>query len=222
MRVTSLTSSHTFIGGASTWTVTESCMRRTLDATRTVPAVTEQAERYRRVAAAFSERVDGVGPGGWDAPAPCDGWVARDVVRHMVEWFPSLFLAPVGISVPATPSVDDDPAGAWHALDDAVQGALDDPELASMQLELPMGTFTLQDAVGMLATPDVLMHTWDLARATGQDERLDADEVASTLQGMLSMDESLLRDSGHYGPRVEVPDDADEQTKLIAYSGRRP
>ena len=34
--------------------------------------------------------------------------------------------------------------------------------------------------------------------------------------------DAMLRSSGHYGPKVEVPDDADEQTKLIAFSGRDP
>ncbi len=28
--------------------------------------------------------------------------------------------------------------------------------------------------------------------------------------------------SGHYGPKVEVPADADEQTRLIAFTGRQP
>jgi hypothetical protein len=69
------------------------------------------ADRYRKVAGAFTRRVDAVPDGGWDAPAPCDGWVARGVVRHMVEWFPSLFLDPVAIALPAEPTVDD-PAGA--------------------------------------------------------------------------------------------------------------
>ena len=48
----------------------------------------EQAETFRRIAADFTARVDGVGPDGWDAEAPCEGWVARDVVRHLVEWVP--------------------------------------------------------------------------------------------------------------------------------------
>jgi hypothetical protein len=34
--------------------------------------------------------------------------------------------------------------------------------------------------------------------------------------------DDLLRSSGQYGPRVAVPDDADEQTRLIAFTGRRP
>jgi hypothetical protein len=32
----------------------------------------------------------------------------------------------------------------------------------------------------------------------------------------------ILRQSGQYGPRVDVPDDADEQTRLIAFTGRHP
>jgi hypothetical protein len=34
--------------------------------------------------------------------------------------------------------------------------------------------------------------------------------------------DATIHQSGHYGPRVEVPDDADEQTRLIAFTGRRP
>jgi hypothetical protein len=40
-------------------------------------------------------------------------------------------------------------------------------------------------------------------------------------EGMLPLDD-MLRQSGQYGPRVEVPDDADVQTKLIAFIGRQP
>jgi hypothetical protein len=34
--------------------------------------------------------------------------------------------------------------------------------------------------------------------------------------------DGVLRSSGQYGPRVEMPDDADEQAKLIAFTGRQP
>jgi uncharacterized protein (TIGR03086 family) len=73
----------------------------------------------------------------------------------------------------------------------------------------------------MYCIGDVVMHTWDLARATGQDETLDGDEVHRLYEGMLPIDDAL-RSSGHYGPKVEVPADADEQTKLIAFTGRTP
>ena len=70
-------------------------------------------------------------------------------------------------------------------------------------------------------TADVFMHRWDLARATGQEETLDPDKSAVMLEGMLPMDE-VLRQSGQYGPRVQVPDDADAQTRLLTFIGRTP
>jgi hypothetical protein len=39
---------------------------------------------------------------------------------------------------------------------------------------------------------------------------------------MQEIPEQVLRDSGQFGARVDVPDDADEQTRLIAYTGRTP
>ena len=71
------------------------------------------AERYRRVAGRFTERVREVPADRWDSPAPCEGWVARDVVRHLVEWFPPFLECGAGIELTPGPSVDDDPAGAW-------------------------------------------------------------------------------------------------------------
>jgi hypothetical protein len=34
--------------------------------------------------------------------------------------------------------------------------------------------------------------------------------------------EEAIRSSGHYGARVEVPGDADPQTKLLGFIGRDP
>jgi uncharacterized protein (TIGR03086 family) len=89
------------------------------------------------------------------------------------------------------------------------------------QLVVRVGRYTLEEAVATFCIGDVLVHTWDLARATGLDETLDADEVCGLYAAMEPMDD-VLRQSGQYGPRVDVPGDADEQTKLIAFTGRRP
>jgi uncharacterized protein (TIGR03086 family) len=184
--------------------------------------VSEIAERYRRIAQQFTDRVESVPAGAWDNPAPCEGWLARDVVRHLVEWVPGFFGGTLDLPEPGSPSVDDDPVGAWSALDAALRSALDDPEASSREFEMQAGRFTVENAVDTFCTPDVLMHTWDLARATGLDETLDITEVRRALAGLQSVDEELLRGSGQFGPRVEVADDADDQTKLIAYSGRHP
>ena len=103
-----------------------------------------------------------------------------------------------------------------------VQALLDDPETPSKVLTNPhIGEVPLDEAVDRFYTADVFMHTWDLARATGQDETLDPERCAEMLAGMEPMDE-MLRASGQYGPRVQVPADADVQTRLIAFIGRDP
>ena len=180
------------------------------------------SDRYRRVAGRFTERVREVPADAWERPAPCEGWVARDVVRHLVEWFPGFLRDGTGIELPAGPSVDEDPVGAWTTMNDAVQALLDAPDAATRRLRHPQaGDHALDQAIGMFLMGDILIHTWDLARATGLDETLDPDVAAGMLAGMEPMDE-MLRASGQYGPRVEVPADADTQTRLIAFTGRRP
>ena len=180
------------------------------------------ADRYRNVAGRFAQRIAEVPPEAWNNPAPCEGWVARDVLRHLVTWVPPFMASGSDIVIPEGPSVDTDPAGAWQTISDALQAVLDEPGVADRPFSHPQaGTHALDQAIGMFILGDVLVHTWDLARATGLDETLDADEVHAMYTGMLPLDE-MLRSSGHYGPRVDVDDDADEQTKLIAFTGRRP
>lgn len=181
---------------------------------------TEPAARHRAVAATFTDRVRDVSD--WDAPSPVAGWAARDVVRHLVEWFPAFLESGAGVTLPAGPAVTDDPVGAWQTQAGAVQALLDDPATAGKVLANPhTGDVPLDRAVDRFYTADVFMHTWDLARATGQDETLDEGLCAALLTGMEPIEE-LMRSSGQYGPRVAVPDDADAQTRLLGFIGRDP
>lgn len=77
------------------------------------------------------------------------------------------------------------------------------------------------DLIDGLVTTDVFLHRWDLACAAGLACHLDREESQRLLDGMLPMD-AALRTSGHYGPRVQVPADADVQTRLLAFVGRDP
>ncbi|MFC7490842.1 MULTISPECIES: TIGR03086 family metal-binding protein [unclassified Knoellia] len=185
-----------------------------------MPLPTDPAGRHRAIADTFTERVRGVSD--WDAPAPVEGWAARDVVRHLVEWFPGFLEGGAGITLPAVPSVDDDPVGAWTAHADNVQALLDDPATETKVLSNPhMGDVPLPQAIDQFYTADIFMHTWDLSRASGQPDRLDADFANQLFSGMEQYDE-MLRSSGQYGPRVPVPDSADITDKLVGFIGRDP
>jgi uncharacterized protein (TIGR03086 family) len=181
--------------------------------------MTTPSEDYRQIAGRFTELVAGADPARWGDPAPCEGWTARDVVRHLVTWFPGFLKHGAGVELAGGPDVDDDPYAAWTAMSDQVQALLDDPASEEISYTGPPGTFALPHAIAMFFTGDVFLHTWDLARATGQDETLDADRCAAMLAGMEPIDE-LLRSSGHYGPKQPVAPDADAQTRLLAFIGR--
>lgn len=185
-----------------------------------MPLPTDPAGRHRAIAGTFTERAEAVPD--WDAPAPVEGWTARDVVRHLVEWFPPFLEAGAGVVLPAGPSVDDDPVGAWTAHADAVQAVLDDPETEGRTLEnRHFGSVPLGPGIDQFYTADVFMHTWDLARASGQPDRLDEELAGQMFDGMQAHDEAL-RSSGQYGPRVPVPDGADNTDKLMGFIGRDP
>ena len=71
-----------------------------------------------------------------------------------------------------------------------------------------------------IATNDMLIHTWDLARAIGADEALPAGEggLSGFPRAATALDPAR---SGRYVDAVQVPDDPDAQTKLLAFAGRR-
>jgi uncharacterized protein (TIGR03086 family) len=180
---------------------------------------TDPAERHRAVTTGFTARVRGTSD--WDAPAPVPGWRARDVVGHLVGWFPDFLNSATGLTLESGPSPEQDPVAAWQVHADAVQRLLDGPQAATPFQHPMVGAMPLPEAVDRFYTSDVFMHTWDLARATRQDEHLDPQTCADLLAGMAPIEE-LLRSSGQYGPAVPVPDDADEETRLLGFIGRDP
>ena len=180
----------------------------------------EIIERYERITGQFTDRVRGVPTGAWDSPSPCEGWTARDVVGHLVEWIPGFF-GSQGVEFPPVPPVSEDPVAAWDVVQATIGDALSDPAQASRQVETPFSTQSLAETVDMIVTGDVFTHTWDLARATGQDERLDPDQLRRQLAAMGDMPEEVMRAEGMFGARIDVPDDADDQTRFLAFAGRR-
>lgn len=75
----------------------------------------------------------------------------------------------------------------------------------------------------MTCTPDVLIHTWDLAQAAGIDVELDAAELKRQADGsdvMPAAVDEAMRASGHFGPRLSVSEDANDLARVLAFYGR--
>jgi uncharacterized protein (TIGR03086 family) len=183
-------------------------------------AVSDIFERFERVTGRFMDCARAVPADAWDNPSPCAGWTARDVVGHLTQWIPAFFGAQ-GVDFPAVPSVDDEPVGAWATVQATMARALVDPSMAAKPVETPFGTQSFAETVDMIVTGDVFTHTWDLARATGQDETLDPDQLQRMIAAMGTMPEEVMRAEGMFGPAIDVPDDTDDQTRFLGYVGRR-
>lgn len=182
--------------------------------------MSEISERYRALAAEFTRRVEAVPADAWDAPSPCEGWTARDVLDHMLDNHRNMpAYAGVPIDLPRTAA--EDPKGAWADAVATMQALLDDPERAGTEYDGYFGRTSLERTVDEFLGTDLLVHAWDIARATGQDEKLPADEVRRVAADARNWGETI-RMEGICGPEVEVPEGASEQDRLLAYLGRDP
>ena len=178
------------------------------------------SERFNDLAGKFTKRVDAVPDDKWDVQSPCEDWTTRDVVGHMVGNC-SMFMGLIDKKVPPGPSLEEDPKGAWANARDTIQSALDDPATATTEYDGVMGKMTFEKGVSKFGFVDLVIHSWDVARAAGEDDMLDPADVKSTFALVEPMDE-MLRTPGVAGPKIDVPADADPQTKLLAFMGRKP
>ena len=181
--------------------------------------MTAMSDRYRRLAAGVTSTVEQVPPDKWSAPSPCEEWTALDVLRHLTQ-IPGIFFGLIGEPGPEIPPVEDDPVAAWAAAVAATQTALDDPSVATREYDGFAGQSTFEKGVDQFICTDLIVHRWDIATATGLDERIDPQDIADVREKMAPM-AHLLRSPRAFGPEVEVAADADDQTKFLAYLGRR-
>ncbi|MDQ1509894.1 MAG: hypothetical protein QOG50_1738 [Actinomycetota bacterium] len=181
--------------------------------------MSEVSERYARIAEGFAQRVRGVDTNAWSLPSPCTQWTVRDVVAHVVSVHRHV-VAGLDASSPPPPASDQDLVGAWAAARAEVAAALADPERALAPVTGRFAPMPLEEMIGRLLCSDTLVHSWDLARATGQNERLDPAGVAYAFAMLLPNDEAI-RGAGSFGPKIEPPPGADEQTRFLCFLGRR-
>jgi len=186
--------------------------------------MSEISDRYHRNAERFRDVIEQVPADGWSRLSPCEGWSARDIVRHVLDTT-TMFLGFVEIEAQRSVDVDDDPAGAFAEVRALVEGALTDPDVATREYTSPFGTSVFEQSVDQFLAADLTLHAWDLATATGVPLELDQAEVARLHEGLTAAEARFgpaFRSSGTFGPAVEPPPDADATERLLAFTGRDP
>jgi len=188
----------------------------------------EIADRYRRHADAVEAKVAAVRSDQWANASPCEKWDARDVVDHIVAMH-GYMLRPIGWSLPPG---EGDPLTDFRAARAVVEEVLADPELAGQEVDTPTGRMPMADQIDRVVSDDLVLHGWDLARATGQDEAMDPADVERLWASTSAIPPELMekyRTPDAFGPGVEVfgpevpvAEDAPLQDRLLGLIGRDP
>jgi len=158
-----------------------------------------------------------VSPDDWSNQSPCEEWTARQLVDHVVDVH-GMMLKPLDRTLSDRP---DDPLGAFQSARADLEAVLDDPALAGTEYDGQFGTTKVEDTIDRFMGFDLVVHGWDLARATGQDETIDPVEVDRTWDAAQALGENM-RKYGVTGPEVDVPPDASKQDRLLGLLGRQP
>jgi len=170
-----------------------------------------QNETRRRVTAIRADQ--------WDLATPCADWNVRELVTHLIEG------SRMAVRILHEASTGESPAAPWPDDLDAVLAA----ELAAFQVDPDLvvrhpgaGDMPASRLLQFRIT-DHLIHSWDLARATGADEDLPEALVAMTWD-RLHPQADVMSKIGAYGTGRSgtVPATAPLQARLLDLTGRRP
>jgi len=180
---------------------------------------TDVQDRYRRVAEGFEVAVKAATPDKWAAQSPCEKWKARDVVAHVVAGHRGVI---AGVRGGESEPMDagEDPEQAWEEATLAIDEITGDSEALATEIDGPTGKMAAGQIIDRFVTMDLLVHTWDLARAVGAPERLDEDSISRAFETLKPMD-AMIRAPYVFGPKLDPPADADLQTEFLYFLGRR-
>ncbi|MDX6325512.1 MAG: hypothetical protein QOK15_1866 [Nocardioidaceae bacterium] len=181
-------------------------------------------ELHRRAVEAWQARVDAVRQDQWSAATPCAEWDVRALVNHVVG--EELWTSPLveGSTIEEVGDrFDGDvlggaPTEAARSAAQAAATTVDERLSEGGIAHLSYADVPIEEYVHQL-TADHLIHGWDLAAATGQSRQLDPDLVTEVAAWFADR-ESMYREGGAIGPRVETGGDA--QDDLLARFGRDP
>jgi uncharacterized protein (TIGR03086 family) len=195
--------------------------------------MTTPSERFRLASDGFLARISAVRPDQWQSPTPCPAWTVRDVTVHVIneqrrtlstvrgtapQPLYGVAVAEMG-QLPAT-DADADLAAAWGQIGSELAQTMDDPACLDVLIPTPMGPTPYRQILDALPE-DVLIHTWDIARAIGADETLDVSLVEHVYEHLKPLDD-MLRQPWAFGPVTPTPAGADLQTEFLCFVGRRP
>lgn len=162
--------------------------------------------------------------GKWNRRSPCDAWDARGVLEHVIGFHDVLLLRPLNLK-PDRPR--DNPQLRWEMTYGQLTTAFNRATgIFERIVDIPAvgnNPATRLDARKLVPnlTRDVLVHTWDLARAVGADDRLEL-RWCEHFYAELPSDPEALTTSGMFNSPVAVTDEADMQSRLLARLGRDP
>lgn len=186
--------------------------------------MTDIAELHKRAVQGMTTRIHDIKDTRWSSATPCSDWNLRDLVSHVTSeclWTVPLMegktIGEVGDAFDGD-VLGSDPKSSWDAASEAAVDAVSAPGALTRTVHLSFGDFPADEYVRQMFA-DMLIHSWDVARATGGDERLDPELVAACAAWFASM-EDAYRGAGVIGPRAHNPDEADEQSQLLAAFGR--
>lgn len=181
---------------------------------------------YRRALGGFGARVHEIAPDQWGCPTPCKDWEVRNLVNHLVAeqlWVPPLLagkrVADLGDGFAAGDVLGADPVAAWDAASAAAEAAFAGPGALERTVHLSYADRPGEEYAREMIF-DLVVHSWDLARGISADDVLDP-ALVEAVYSSIEPDTDLTA-SGMFDEPVPVPAQADEQTKLIAFTGRRP
>ncbi len=188
----------------------------------------EPSEALARASDEFDRRLAGVTIEQWSIPTPCADWTVRDLTDHLIggNRFAAHLLTGASldeaIAAAFAGGFGDDPVGEFRAAAVAQRQAFAVPGALERVVHHHIGDMPGAQLLGF-RLGDLTLHAWDLARATGGDERLDH-ELLVQVWKEFEPRAAFIAQSGRFGngPSGEVPDDAPLQERLLDLTGRRP
>lgn len=181
------------------------------------PTETDVLTAWQERSAAFTSAVEAVHD--WQAPSPCEGWSARDVLDHVLGTERDFLAAQALLSADAEADPGD-PVALWATHQREVTALLGEASIAQRPYEGAFGPTTVGALMVEFYGFDLVVHRWDLDRSQGREARLSAHELAIIEAAVAGWGEHAYA-PGILARPVPVPEGADRQARVLALTGRR-